>query len=156
MNLTDAHARFHDLQQHDGPVDPAELDQIWGALEPVRADEIFGEWEGAEFTTGHPLCGTLEKIRWHGKNFNSLLDAQPLICRDDSGALYSNTETMGGEASLWNIEFRGEITATMVYDMRPVFDHFKKVDASTLMGIMNGKGVTPRGQHFYFVLTRAS
>jgi hypothetical protein len=59
-----------------------------------------------------------------------------------------------GEASLWMIEFRGEVTATMVYDGRPVFDHFKMVDDRTLMGIMNGKAVTYRGKHFYFSLER--
>jgi len=59
-----------------------------------------------------------------------------------------------------NIEFRGESTATMVYDGQPIFDHFKRVDENTLMGIMNGKslpgGVTfPDGEPlFTFVLER--
>ena len=85
--------------------------------------------------------------------------ALPLICRDDAGELYSNTEAAGrGEASLWDVEFRGEVTATMVYDGQPVFDHFKKVDDNTAMGIMNGKGSlddssgSPR--HLYFYLER--
>jgi Domain of unknown function (DUF4334) len=47
---------------------------------------------------------------------------------------------MNGEASLWLEEFRGEVTATMVYDGAPIHDHFKVVDDRTLMGIMNGKG----------------
>ena len=53
--------------------------------------------------------------------------------------------------------FVGEVTATMVYDGAPIFDHFKKVDDSTLMGIMNGKSalVLDGGQHYYFLLERA-
>ena len=47
---------------------------------------------------------------------------------------------MKGEASLWLEEFRGEVTATMVYDGAPIHDHFKMVDDDTAMGIMNGKG----------------
>jgi hypothetical protein len=63
-----------------------------------------------------------------------------------------------GEASLWLEEFRGEITATMVYDGQPVHDHFKQVDDDTVMGIMNGKGVIDVrdgvGRYFYFYLER--
>ena len=35
---------------------------------------------------------------------------------------------MNGEASLWLEEFRGEVTATMVYDGAPIHDHFKVID----------------------------
>jgi hypothetical protein len=52
------------------------------------------------------------------------------------------------------VEFRGESTATMVYDGRPVLDHFKRVDEGTLLGVMNGKGVLDDGRHYYFVLER--
>jgi hypothetical protein len=43
----------------------------------------------------------------------------------------------------------------MVYDGQPVFDHFKRVDDNTLMGIMNGKKLRPSGNFFYFLLERA-
>lgn len=59
-----------------------------------------------------------------------------------------------GEASLWSVEFRGESTATMVYDGQPIFDHFKKIDDTALLGLMNGKGVTDNGRHYYFPLDR--
>ena len=53
---------------------------------------------------------------------------------------------MKGEASLWMEEFRGEVTASMVYDGAPVHDHFKKVDDNTVLGIMNGKGALDGGR----------
>ena len=99
----------------------------------------------------------LEQVRWHGKRFDGPLDAKPLICRDEAGELYSNLAAGGGaEASLWPVEFRGETTATMVYDAMPVFDHFKRVDADTLMGIMNGKLESAFGVRdlYYFWLER--
>ena len=74
--------------------------------------------------------------------------------RDENGNLYSNTTLGKGEASLWAIEFRGEITASMVYDGQPVIDHFKRVDDTTVMGIMNGKGGVIDGRHLYFYLER--
>ncbi|UGT63900.1 DUF4334 domain-containing protein [Nocardia asteroides] len=149
-------ARWRQLRAESGGVAPAELDELWGRLKPARAEDIFGEWKGDAFQTGHPLCRALPKSRWYGKTFNALDDAKPLICRAEDGSLFSNVELGGGEATLWNIEFRGETTATMVYDGRAVFDHFKWLDDRTLMGIMNGRPelVLADGQFFYFLLER--
>jgi hypothetical protein len=91
---------------------------------------------------------------WHGKRFVSVTEAHPLICRGEDGELFSNQELGRGLASLWDIEFRGEVTASMVYDGQPVIDHFKAVDDDTLLGVMNGKGVRHEGRHYYFVLER--
>ncbi|MFI2508925.1 DUF4334 domain-containing protein [Streptomyces sp. NPDC018972] len=154
MDVLDARARFKELREKDGPVDPCELDEIWAALATVRPEDILGEWKGGEFDTGHPLNGELAKAGWYGKTFAAVHDAKPLICRAESGELYSHVELGKGEASLWTVEFRGESTATMVYDGRPVFDHFKQVDDTTLMGIMNAKGVPAEGPFYYFFLER--
>ncbi|MFK0170507.1 DUF4334 domain-containing protein [Streptomyces sp. NPDC090306] len=155
MDPREARARFRSLRDVEGLVDSAELDAVWAELDTVRPEEMLGRWKGAEFDTGHPLNGMLPKAGWYGKTFHSLQDAQPLICRDATGKLYSNLELGRGEASLWTVEFRGEPTATMIYDGRPVLDHFKRVDDTTLMGIMNGKEVPPDGPFYYFLLERA-
>ncbi|MET7511155.1 DUF4334 domain-containing protein [Streptomyces albidoflavus] len=165
MDKAQAQARFGELRG-ETRVAADELDAIWAALDPVNARDILGSWKGADIPTGHPLDGMLGTIGWHGKTFNSVLDAQPLVCRGEDGELYSNAEIGNGEASLWNEEFRGEVTATMVYDGIPVHDHFKKVDDDTLIGIMNGKvgvlaakagiEVGPEHGHYYFVLERDS
>ncbi len=52
-------------------------------------------------------------------------------------------------------EFRGEVTATMVYDGRPIHDHFKKVDDDAVIAITNGKGALDHGRYMYFYLERA-
>jgi hypothetical protein len=96
-----------------------------------------GRWQGGEFDTGHRENGTLATINWFGKTFISATDAKPLICLDADGNKYANTDN--GEASLSMAEFRGEVTATMVFDGQPVHDHFKKIDDNAVMGIMNGK-----------------
>ncbi|MGG7569417.1 DUF4334 domain-containing protein [Streptomyces sirii] len=69
--------------------------------------------------------------------------------------LYSNIELGKGEASLWNIEFRGEVTAALIYDGMPFLDHFKRVDDTTLMGIQHGKEL-PDDSPFYFILERVA
>lgn len=133
------------------------LDGLWADLAPVGVDEILGRWTGGDFATGHVISKVLTKARWHGKWFDSALDVTPIVCRDDAGQLVANSAAAGGgAASLWPVGFRGEVTATMVYDNVPVFDHFKKLDDHTLMGIMNGKleqlyGIT---ELYYFWLER--
>ncbi|MDR6978327.1 hypothetical protein J2X68_005053 [Streptomyces sp. 3330] len=155
MDRLEARARFHELRKADDLVAAVELDEIWAALATARPEDILGGWKGGEFRTGHPLEGMLAEASWYGKTFAAVHDAKPLMCRNEAGELYSNIELGQGEASLWTVEFRGESTATMVYDGRPVLDHFKWVDDTTLMGIMNGKGIPAEGPFYYFFLERA-
>jgi len=151
--------QWQQLRDRTEGVTAAELDALWAQLSTARAEDILGSWRGAAFQTGHPLCRALPASRWYGKTFHELHDAKPLICGAEDGSLFSNVELGQGEASLWNVEFRGEVTATMVYDGRAVFDHFKWLDERTLMGVMNGKPELVRsrsGDLFYFLLERDS
>jgi hypothetical protein len=129
-----------------------ELDDFWASLEPAPIDFMIGEWIGGEFDTGHRENGTLAEINFFGKTFISAFDVQPLVCLDDDGNKYSNT--VNGEGSLWMEEFRGEVTASMVFDGQPVHDHFKIIDENAVMGIMNGKNALDDGRHAYFYLER--
>ncbi|MFF9542540.1 DUF4334 domain-containing protein [Streptomyces albidoflavus] len=149
-------ARWNALREAPGPVRPEALDALWADLEAVAVSEVLGSWRGFAFPTGHPVERVLSRSGWYGKRFLAPDEAKPLICRGPDGTLYSDTVSGRGEASLWNIEFRGEVTATMVYDGRPVLDHFKRVDDTTLLGVMNGKGaaVSDDGHLFYFGLER--
>lgn len=139
------------------PADPADLDALWADLRTVTVEEILGSWRGGDFDTGHLASTVLDQVKWHGKRFDAPLDAKPLMCRGEDGELYSNLAAGGGgEASLWPVGFRGETTASMVYDKMPVVDHFKAVDDDTLMGIMNGKLESAFGVKdlYYFWLER--
>ncbi|MCZ4497918.1 MAG: hypothetical protein JWQ74_471 [Marmoricola sp.] len=149
-------ARFDALVADPGPT-PEALDALWSDLAVLSPEEMLGGWQGGDFATGHPASALLTKIGWHGKRFDALLEGHPLICRGEDGALYSNTAYAGGGySSLWSVGFRGESTATMVYDAMAVFDHFKRVDDTTVMGIMNGKLEAAFGTAdlYYFWLER--
>ncbi|MCW2854622.1 MAG: hypothetical protein JWR52_237 [Marmoricola sp.] len=148
--------RFDALVADPSPTTGA-LDALWSDLDVLDASEMLGAWRGGDFSTGHPAGRLLGKVNWHGKRFDSLLEGHPLICRDEDGELYSNTAAAGGgHSSLWNVGFRGEVTAAMVYDAMAVFDHFKKVDDTSVMGIMNGKleAVFGTADPYYFWLER--
>ncbi|WP_422743980.1 DUF4334 domain-containing protein [Mycobacterium sp. WMMD1722] len=153
-----ARQTFDDLKGRTDTLSDAELDALWATLEPVGIDFMLGEWKGGEFQTGHRANGFMQRLNWFGKTFVSAADAKPLVCLDADGNHFSNTEAMKGEASLWLEEFRGEVTASMVYDGAPVHDHFKKIDDDAVLGIMNGKGAldfsSGTGRHLYFYLER--
>ncbi|AYM43956.1 DUF4334 domain-containing protein [Mycobacteroides chelonae] len=153
MDVDKARIRFAELRGHRD-VSPADLDEIWAALDTARPEDMLGSWKGDEFHTGHKMNGQLAAARWYGKIFRSINDVEPIVCYDDEGKLFSNNDLSLGGATLWDIEFRGEVTGTMVYDGQPTFDHFKWVDENTLMGIMNGKRQRASGNYLYFILER--
>jgi len=146
--------KFDQLRIDPGPIETETLDALFDTLEPISCQEMFGQWKGGELKTGHKGSLALERMNWFGKTFHSLLDVKPLICLDEQGEQFSS-QAMGGEASLWMVEFRGKVSACMVYDGQPVLDHFRRVDDSTVMGIMDGKAqVLDDGKHFYFYLEK--
>ncbi|MGV9798498.1 DUF4334 domain-containing protein [Mycobacterium sp. NPDC003449] len=156
--MADARGTFEAFKNRDDQIPDAELDAFWAVLKPAGIKFMIGEWQGGEFHTGHKANGFMKRLNWFGKTFVSADDAKPLVCLDADGNKFSNTEAMNGEASLWLEEFRGEVTASMVYDGRPVHDHFKVVDDDTVIGIMNGKGAVDTGsgepRYLYFYLQR--
>lgn len=151
---TSTREAFEALKARTDRIPDADLDAFWSTLQPATVDVMIGEWKGGEFDTGHRANGFMKRLNWFGKTFVSASDAKPLVCLNDAGEKFSNTEAMNGEASLWMEEFRGELVASMVYDGRPVHDHFKVVDANAVVGIMNGKGALDGTRHLYFYLER--
>jgi Domain of unknown function (DUF4334)/GXWXG protein len=153
--MTDSLARkvFTELKERT-EIPDIELDGFWATLEPATIDFMIGEWAGGALDNGHPMVGGLVRASWFGKTFKSSSDVQPLVCLDEDGNKFSNVKLGKGEASLWMEEFRGEVTATMVYDGQPIHDHFKKIDDNAVMGIMNGKAGVHDGRYGYFYLER--
>ncbi|MCC5655076.1 DUF4334 domain-containing protein [Nostoc sp. XA013] len=49
------------------------------------------------------------------------------------------------------MEYRGKMTATMIYDYLPINDSFRKVDENTVLGIMDYKNIP---KPFFFILKR--
>lgn len=61
------------------------------------------------------------------------------------------TATKRPRARLRMMEYRGVATATMVYDDLPINDHFRRIDAESLLGVMDFRH-TPRP--YVFTLRR--
>ncbi len=59
--------------------------------------------------------------------------------------------TRKGTARLRMTEYRGKLSATMIYDSKPIQDIFRKIDDDAVLGLMDLKG---SAQPYFFVLRR--
>ena len=73
--------------------------------------------------------------------------------RNNLRALAPALRTRRPTARLRDIEYRGVVSAAMVYDHQPIIDHFRRVDDTTLLGVMDMRGWS---QPYFFVLNRAA
>ena len=150
------------------------------ALDVVDIDFMLGSWQGEGFETGHRLDGLLDAYRWHGKRFDSAEDVHPLVFTRLRGGLASVNPAFMAPALRWPMprstvmgrafqlilplittsrsrarlrmtRYRGKESATMIYDQLPINDVFRKIDADTVLGAMDFKGMTAP---FFFVLRR--
>lgn len=149
MNLTDAGTLVRQALRGEAKAEPASLQAAFDALPNVEIEHMFGDWKGGLFDTGHPGEAQIAKLGWDGKTFRSRNDVDPMVTLDDQGQRVANP--VMGSAVIRHVEYRGSVTATMVYDQHPIMDYFKRMDANTVLGVMDRKGDdTP----LYFYLTR--
>ena len=59
--------------------------------------------------------------------------------------------TQSSQARLRMMEYRHQVSATMIYDNLPINDSFRKVDDNTVLGLMDFKDMS---QPFFFLLRR--
>ncbi len=149
--------------------------QIFDALPPVPIDFMLGLWTGAEFPSGHPMDGLLSNSGWYGKRFKDAESVDPLLFDNANGEGFflvdpakmfgrrgaaasgkvaeqqTTLETKEPKARLRMMEYRGKVSATMIYDQLPINDMFRQVDQNTVLGAMDLRGVP---QTYFFVLRR--
>ncbi|KAF7348298.1 FAD binding domain-containing protein [Mycena sanguinolenta] len=120
--------------------------KIFDQLKPIEPSFLMGEWEGGDFDTGHPVTQALKKINWAGKTFRTEEDVDPIVVHGEGGKR-TCLEVYGG-ARVREVKFRGVVSAAMVYDDKPVIDHFRFVSEHIVAGMMDTKAA-PQGYHFH-------
>ncbi|KAJ7213854.1 hypothetical protein GGX14DRAFT_444269 [Mycena pura] len=135
------------------PTTPTVLMDIYDQLRPIVPAFLLGEWAGGDFDTGHPVTRALKRINWAGKTFRSTEDVDPIVVHGEGGARIV-LETYGN-ARIREVKFRGVVSAAMIYDNKPIIDHFRYVDEDTVAGMMDLKDGPP-GYHFYLTRYRGT
>ncbi len=142
--------------------------ELFDSLEPVDINYMIGRWRGEGYPTGHSQDGLLEAYQWYGKAFASSEDVHPLLFSNRRGEIVSINPVLmalGGHRSgpasrlavrifqlimpilsstksrarLRMTEYRGKVSATMIYDQLPINDAFRKLDHNTVLGVMDNK-----------------
>ena len=137
---------FEELIKQKGKISVKELNEFFDGLKAVSIEEMFGLWQGGFFPTGNKLEMLLKDFiifRWHGKEFLSSDRVKALIF----SFLGIKFNIPGGTAVLRELKFRNKVSAAMIYDYLPIIDNFRRVDSSTIMGIMTIRG--KEGIYFY-------
>ncbi|KAD3633018.1 DUF4334 domain-containing protein [Arthrobacter yangruifuii] len=170
--------RLQDLQ---AGTDAGTALAFFDSLPPVQVADMYGSWRGTELPTGHPLDGLLEPLGWYGKRFDGAEEVFPLVFSGGGvfnvnpslvplpmvlrfSPMLRKRELLASArpflrvartrrpgARLRMTEYRGVSSATMIYDALPVLDVFRRVDADTVLGAMDLRGVR---LPFFFVLRR--
>ncbi|MBU9673264.1 DUF4334 domain-containing protein [Planococcus sp. CP5-4] len=150
-----------ELMEH-GAGNAGEVCRLFDALVPVDPHEMFGIWRGRELPSGHPLDGWLIKSGWYGKAFHSIEHVDPLLFNTPfgkpfplhpfpPGLIANHLSGARGAARLRKMEWRGKVSAVMIYDQLPIHDHFRKVNDDVLLGMMDWKGMK---RPYFFLLAR--
>ncbi|RYZ43602.1 MAG: DUF4334 domain-containing protein [Myxococcaceae bacterium] len=145
---------------------------LFDSLPTVDLAFMWGTWKGRELQTEHPMDGMLSATGWYGKQFLDAESVHPLLfftedrasvfpvdprkwpspaIRGPVGPHRADVETAKFKARLRMTEYRGRLSATMIYDDWPTNDVFRQVDADTLLGVMDARGMPAP---YFFVLRR--
>lgn len=131
-------ARFQRFVDSKEKVAVEELFAFFDSLEAIDAPFMLGDWGGGVFNTGHKGETQLAALKWVGKTFHGENDVDPIVSRGAEGKREANPVL--GKATLREVRYRGVVTATMVYDQHPVFDHFRRITDDLVLGVMDRKG----------------
>lgn len=120
------------------------------------------DWWGKEFVSAehvHPLVFnglggktvTLDPLWMPLKYARSSPLSRNRLTQLAFRALTPVMQTRESRARLRMLEYRGKVSATMVYDAKPIHDIFRKIDDDTVLGLMDLKGME---EPFFFMLER--
>ncbi len=131
---------------------------------PMNGYLAAANWYGKEFIdpeTVHPLLfsdnfGNLIKVAPNPTAMDWLIKL-PVVKNEALKPLLTFTNTLlkteASQARLRPMEYRGKVSATMIYDYLPILDTFRKIDADNVLGVMDNK-LMP--EPFFFLLTRVN
>lgn len=149
---------------------PVDLDFMfgrWKGQEVLTSHPMDGllklaNWYGKEFISPecvHPLLfssssGEVFKVAPNPQMMKLALGLsipENGIVKSASMLLTSLLKTKDSQARLRMMEYRGKLSATMMYDHLPIHDVFRKVSEHTVLGLMDYKEIQ---QPFFFGLKR--
>jgi len=133
--------KFEKIIHKAGLLSCKELDDLFAELQPITIEEMIGEWQIGYLITERTgsKFGTLLRylpIKPSGKKFLSKNKVQAWVF-SFFGIKFGFP---GATSILEEIDYRGKVSTSMIYNYLPMIDHFRKIDNTVVMGIMEIKG----------------
>lgn len=152
---------------HTGSPTQQQMAAAFDALDPVDLDMLVGLWKADPGYAETPGGRMLVESGWWGARFTDAETVDPLLFRSDDGdgllaadllrvlALIregvrnistrrAEVETSAPIGRVRMIEYRGVVTATLLYDQVPVLDYLRAVDNDTVIAAVDGRGMADR------------
>lgn len=148
-----------------GAVTQDDMALAFDTLGPVSIDMLRGSWKVDPSYAETPGGRMLIESGWWGARFTDTETVDPLLFpgRDglfaadllsvltlmstgarDVAARRSEVETATPIGRVRMVEYRGVLTATLIYDQAPVLDYFRAVDGDTVIAAVEGRGMVCR------------
>jgi len=132
------------------------LRRQWEELPPVSCEQMIGMWRG-EAMSAHSIFATLlSESSWYGKVFRTTEDVDALVFAAPQSVIGLVNRAMIapwrlpedrrfvrhplGAARLRIRALSGVRSAAMCYRYLPIVDHFRRIDAGSVMGFMELRG----------------
>lgn len=151
-------------------LEPVAMDELWGLWNgaelttghPFEGLLTAAGWYGKRFVSPeevYPLIFENSDGRLYAGNPSLIpitlpYDKIPFIDKIVCGAMKIAgpiVSTKKSSARLREINYRGKVSAAMVYDTKGIVDVFRKIDDSTLLGIMDIKGMSTNKTYFFML-----
>ena len=162
---------YQELTNIFDQLEPVSIDQMigrWQGSEFVTGHYIEGAlatsgWYGKEFRDAesvHPLVYYADKNRTKTFQINPMLTSfHPLLInlmkKNYAHSIVRAVKWLVGTkrytARLRMQEYRGKVSATMIYDALPICDVFRKIDDNRVLGVMDLRGME---EPYFFMLER--
>jgi len=139
------------ITKDNKPISGKEVAVIFEKLPPVAPEALIGEWAGHGFNTGHPGNDMNKKVGWAGKTFRSVDDVDPMVLHGEGGKRV--WMEAAGRARLREVKYQGVVSTAMIYNEKPIIDHFRRVSDNMVAGVMDTT-LFPEEDLFYFYLTK--
>ncbi|KAE8420454.1 hypothetical protein BDV36DRAFT_293342 [Aspergillus pseudocaelatus] len=146
--------QFIQLTKATGLVPESTVENVYNQLKPVPPSFLIGKWDGGDIDTGHIGHKLLKDMKWAGKDFRSVDDGDPIMVYDAEGNRVWREDW--GHCSLREMVYRGVTSTAMIYDQKPIFDHFRYVTDTMVAGAMDTPKLFGTKGTYYFYLTRRS
>ncbi|PTB56864.1 hypothetical protein M431DRAFT_81722, partial [Trichoderma harzianum CBS 226.95] len=128
---------FIRLTKVEGLVSETEAEQVFNQLKPIAPSFLIGKWKGGDLNRAY---------------FRSENDGDPIMVLDEQGNRIWNKDW--GHCLLREMVFRGVTSTAMIYDEKPIFDHFRYINENVVAGAMDCPKVFGSESTYYFYLTR--